>query len=96
MRLPDISTLEGRRAWAFLGIVGGSITMTCFAAIGVWAVWDNAEYSLILALAAHAQILLSLTALGWVLGRRIDISGSRDGVTIEDLPEKEQSNDVQQ
>lgn len=84
MSLPDISTPEGRRAYSFLAIVGGCIV---FTAIIVWSVWmlrDHAGFVFWLALAAHAQVLVGMTALGWVMGRRLLASASRDGVTIND------------
>lgn len=82
--LPTIMTPDGRRAWAFLAILGGCIVFTVFAAIGVYQVRDHQLYTLVLALAAHVQILLGLTAMGFVLGRRMQVSGGRDGVVISD------------
>lgn len=79
----DMMTPAGRRAWAFIAMVGGSITFTLFAAVGVWLVSHVAEYSFYLALAAHVQVfvvLLGLTAL--LIKRSVRIS--RDGVEIED------------
>lgn len=62
--------------------------MTAFAAVGVWLVSGNAAYSFYLALAAHAQILVGLTALGAQFVKRslkigpsgVDIT---DGETIQ-------------
>lgn len=84
MKIPTIMTPDGRRAWAFAAICGGCVIMTLFAAVGVWLVSNNALYALILALAAHVQILVGMTALGWVLGRRMQIEAGRDGAKIND------------
>lgn len=84
MMLPPLDTHDGRRALAFLAIFGGCIVFTVFAAVGVWLVSGNARYSLYLALAAHAQVLVGMTALGWAMGRRVQIKGGKDGVEVND------------
>lgn len=84
MTLPSIETPDGRRAAAFAAIVGGCVTMTVFAAVGVYLVSGNATYSLYLALAAHLQILVGMTALGWAMGRRMLLEAGRDGAKISD------------
>ena len=76
-------TPDGRRAAAFAALFGSAIVMTILAAIGVWLVSGNALYSLYLALAAHAQILVALTALGALLVKRT-LKVSRDGVEVSD------------
>lgn len=83
-RLPTIMSPDGRRAWAFAAIVGGCVVFTVFAAVGVWELRDEPLYTLILALAAHAQILVGMTALGWLLGRKMQFEGTRDGVRLSD------------
>lgn len=82
--LPPLGTPDGRRSWAFLAILGGCIVFTLFAAMGVWLVSGNARYSLILALAAHVQILVGMTALGWTLGRRMTVDVGKTGARISD------------
>jgi hypothetical protein len=82
--LPPIDTHDGRRGLAFLAILGGCVVMTVFAAVGVWLVSGNAKYSLYLALAAHGQILVGMTALGWAMGRRVNVKGGKDGIEIDD------------
>jgi len=84
MKLPPLDTHDGRRALAFLAIWGGCVTMTGFAAVGVWLVSGNAEYSLYLALAAHGQLLVGMTALGWAMGRRVNVEATKDGVKLND------------
>lgn len=82
--IPPLDTHDGRRGLAFLAILGGCVVMTVFAAVGVWLVSGNALYSLYLALAAHVQILVGMTALGWAMGRRVQFKGGRDGVEVND------------
>lgn len=79
----DIGTPEGRRAGAFAAILGGCITMTVFAAVGVYIVSGNARYSFYLALAAHLQVLIGLTAFSAQLIKRT-IRAGRDGFEIRD------------
>jgi len=76
-------TPNGRRAAAFCALLGGSAVMTVFAAVGVWLVAGNATYSFYLALAAHAQIMLGLTAFTALFVKR-NLSVGKDGVKIED------------
>lgn len=77
-------TPDGRRAWAFAAICGGCVVFTGFAAVGVWLVSGNALYTLILALAAHLQIVIGMTALGWTLGRRMTVEATKDGAKLSD------------
>jgi hypothetical protein len=50
----------------------------------VWNLRGSAGFSFWLGLAAHAQVFLGMGALGWVLGRRMLASASKDGVTVDD------------
>ncbi len=79
-----VLTPDGRRALAFFAILGGCIVMTIFAAVAVYLVSGNELYSLILGLAANFQILVGMTAIGWVLGRRMRLEANKDGATISD------------
>jgi hypothetical protein len=79
-------TPNGRRAAAFGALLGGCGIMTIFAAVGVWLVSGNAAYSFYLALAAHAQIMLGLTAFTALFVKR-NLSVGRDGVSITDQPD---------
>lgn len=83
-RLPSITTADGRRAWAFVVIWAGCVIFTIFAAVGVWLVSKNAFYSLILALAAHLQLLVGMGAFSFVLGRRMVFKVSREGAEMSD------------
>lgn len=87
MTFANILTPDGRRAWAFAAIVGGCGVFTLFAAVAVYLVAGNALYSLILGLTAHLQILVGMTALGWTLGRRMNIDVTKDGAKISDNAE---------
>jgi len=82
--IPPIETHDGRRAWAFIAIWGGCVVFTIFAAVAVWLVSGNALYSLYLGLAAHAQVLVGMTAIGWALGRRVKFDAGKDGVKLDD------------
>lgn len=84
MKLPTIMSADGRRAWAFAAIVGGCVTFTVFAAVGVYLVRKDALLAFYLALAAHVQILVGMTALGWTMGRRMILSAGKDGLTASD------------
>lgn len=84
MTLPDILTHDGRRAWAFAAIVGGCVTFTVFAAVGVYLVRNDAKLAFYLALAAHAQILVGMTALAALFVKRT-VKAGRDGVEISDI-----------
>jgi hypothetical protein len=84
MRFPSIETHDGRRALSFLAIMGGCMV---FTAIIIWSLWElrgNAGLVFWLAVLAHAQVFVGMTALGWQMGRRLLASASRDGVTIDD------------
>lgn len=83
MNLPSIATPEGRRAWAFVAILGGCLTMTVFAAVGVYLVRSSPGLSFWLALAAHGQIALGLGVFGAQFVKR-HIRAGKDGIEIED------------
>jgi len=84
MRLPPLDSHDGRRAWAFVAIWGGCFTFTFFAAAGVYLVSGDTKLSFWLAIAAHVQILVGMTAMGWAMGRRLQIDVSKDGAKIDD------------
>ncbi len=84
MILPDIATHDGRRALAFLAIIGGCMVFTALIIASVWLLSAHADYLFYLALAAHGQVFVGMTALGWAMGRRLVASATRDGVSIDD------------
>jgi hypothetical protein len=84
MKLPPVDTHDGRRAFAFFAILGGCVVMTLFAAAGVYLVKGDVKLSFWLAIAAHVQILVGMTAMGWAMGRRMLAEVGRDGVKIND------------
>lgn len=84
MKLPDIETSDGRRAWAFAAMVGGCVIFTAFAAVGVYLVRSDANYSFLLALAAHGQVLVGMTGLAALLIKR-SVKISKDGAEITDM-----------
>jgi len=79
----NLFTPDGRRAAAFAALLGGCGIMTIFAAVGVWLTSGNAMYSFYLALAAHVQILLGLTAFTALFVKR-SIKAGKDGIEITD------------
>lgn len=85
----QLDTPDGRRAWAFAAVLGGCFVMTVFAAVGVYLVSGNEEYSFWLAMAAHAQIALGLSVFGAQYVRRT-IKAGRDGIEITDHAEGDQ------
>ena len=83
MIFPPIMSPDGRRAAAFIAIVGGCVVFTIFAAVGVYLERGDAERAFYLALAAHAQVLIGMTGLGALLVKRT-IKASTTGVEISD------------
>lgn len=81
--LPPLTTPDGRRAWAFAAIMGGCVVMTLFAAMGVYLVRQDTQLAFYLALAAHAQILVGMTALSAQFVKRT-IKAGKDGIEISD------------
>ena len=79
----NLRTPDGRRVAAFAALLGGSVVMTVFAAVGVYLVSGNATYSFYLALAAHAQVMLGLTAFTALFVKRT-IKAGKDGIEISD------------
>ena len=84
MTFPDISTHDGRRALAFLAVMGGAMVFTVFAAVGLYLLRHHPDFTFYLALCAHAQVLVGMTALGWQMGRRLNVNAGRDGVSLND------------
>lgn len=89
MAFPSIANSDGRKAWAFAAICTGCAVMTVFAAVGVYIVRKDTQLSFYLALAAHAQILVGLTALGAQFVKR-SIKVSATGIDISDAGEAAQ------
>ena len=76
-------TAEGRRVAAFAALLGGCVVMTIFAAIAIYLVSENELYVLYMGLAAHAQIMLGLTAFTALFVKR-SIKAGKDGIEITD------------
>ena len=85
-----INTHDGRRSLAFLAIVGGSMVFTCLIIATVWMLREYAGFLFWLALAAHAQVFVGMSAIGWAMGRRAVISVTKDGATVDDMPRIEE------
>lgn len=84
MKPPPIDTHDGRRAWAFLAISGGAMAFSLFIWISLYMLRAHPGFVFWLAIAAHAQVLVGMTALGWAMGRRIQLEGSKNGIKIND------------
>jgi hypothetical protein len=80
----DIMTPDGRRAAAFLAILGGCMVQTLYLFIVTLWLRGHPDYLFYLALAGDILLLIGMTALGWAMGRRLNVNASRDGVTIND------------
>lgn len=76
-------TADGRRAWALIALVGGCALFTVLAAVGVYLVRADSERAFWLAIAAHAQVFVGMTAIGALLVKRT-VKLSREGVEISD------------
>lgn len=85
--LPSLTDADGRRFWAFLVILGACFIFTLFAAVGVYLVSGNVKYSFYLALVAHLQLLVGISAFSFVLGRRMRAKVGRDGLDFDDSNE---------
>lgn len=84
MKFPAIDNVSGRKAWAFVVLFGAAIV---FTAMIVWALWHLRAipgFTFWLAVAAHAQLAIVMTAFSWTLGRRAKIALSRSAVEIDD------------
>lgn len=81
--LRHLLTPDGRRAGAFLVVLGGCIVMTLYAAWVLCIVSGNAKYAFWLGLCAHLHVLLGLTAFAALWVKR-SIKASREGIEISD------------
>ena len=95
MPAPSLTDPEGRRYWSFLVILGGCFVFTALAAVGVYLVSGNEYYSLVLALAAHVQLLIGMSAFGFVLGRRLKARAGKDGLDFDDSGEVDRRVEVE-
>ena len=74
---------DGRRAAAFLAVLGGCIVMTLYAVAVLCLVRGEAKLAFWLGMAAHLHVLLGLTAFAALWVKR-SIKASRDGIEITD------------
>ncbi|MFN3424905.1 MAG: hypothetical protein ACK40C_09400 [Novosphingobium meiothermophilum] len=74
---------DGRRAWALIALVGGCAIFTAMAAFAMHLLRAEARLVFWLGLAAHAQVLVGMTAIGALLVKR-SLRLSRDGIEISD------------
>lgn len=83
MNLPTILTSDGRKAWAFLAVLGGCVVMTAFAAVAVYLTRTSPGLAFWLGLAAHGQIALGLGVFGAQFVKRT-VKAGKDGIEITD------------
>jgi hypothetical protein len=86
-------TADGRRAWAFFALCGAGVTFTLFAAAAMYLNRENADNAFWLGMAGLGLVLIVLGSLGFLLGRRMVLSISRDGVTLDDRDQSEDTED---
>jgi len=79
----NLLTPDGRRAGAFLAVLGGAITMTVYVSVVLYLVRSRLDYVFWLGLAAHFHILVGLTGLLALLVKR-SIKATREGIEITD------------
>lgn len=83
MNIPSILSPDGRRAWAFASILGGSMMMTIFAWVVLYIVRDSKGLAFWMGMAAMAIIFTCITGLIAMFVKRT-ISVTRDGVSVTD------------
>jgi hypothetical protein len=76
---------DGRRAWAFLVLLGASGVMTGFAALALLFVREDKTWTFWLGIAAHAQIALCLTGFtAMFIKRDVTVETKLGKVVIKD------------
>lgn len=78
-----LASHDGRRAWAFLALLGASAVMTAFAAVVLYIVRGDMKLAFWLGVAAHVQILMCLSGFMAMFIKR-DIAVGKDGLSIKD------------
>lgn len=78
---------DGRRALAFLALLGASGVMTSMVSFVLWMVRGNATYVFYLGLAAHAQLAICITGfMALFVKRHVEIG--KQGVKLKDLSDE--------
>jgi hypothetical protein len=83
MKLPPITTQDGRRAWSLVALWGAAVVFTGFAAVGVYLTRNHPNHAFYLALCAHVQVFAVISGMGALLVKRSYKVG-RDGLSIDD------------
>lgn len=73
-----------RRTFAFIGVWGGCVTSFIYICVVTWMLQADAQALFWLAMCANAHLFVGMLALGWFGGRRMSLSATRDGLTIDD------------
>jgi len=83
MSLPSLLQADGRRAWAFAALLGGSVVMTGYAAVSLYLVRDRAGLVFWLGETALGIVMICLTLFGAMFVKRT-VSLTKDGFTVTD------------
>lgn len=75
---------DGRRAWAFLALLGASGVMTGFAAVVLYLVSADAGLTFWLGIAAHLQIAICITGFMAMFVKR-EVKAGKDGISVRDM-----------
>lgn len=83
--MPVVSTEreDRRRDRALWMLFGGAMTMTALSLLSLIAVRNNATHAFWLGMAAHAQVVIVLSAIGGLLVKR-KLELSREGLKLDD------------
>lgn len=83
---------DGRRALAFLALLGASGVMTTMVSFVLWMVRGNTTYVFYLGLAAHAQLAICITGfMALFVKRQVEIG--KQGVKVKDLSHQTEEED---
>jgi hypothetical protein len=93
---------DGRRAWAFLALLGASGVFTAFAAVALFLLRGSAFYVFWLGIAAHVQLFVCLTGfMAMFVKRDLTVDTKYGKVVIKDqndvhrIVDAEEPTDVQ-
>lgn len=86
MKFPSIETADGRRAYAFLALLGGAVVSTALTIWFIILLRHSAGFVFWLAIASELNTIICLTGMSALLVRR-SYSISRDKLEINDRGE---------
>jgi len=92
-KLPSLLTSDGRKAWAFIALMGASVVFTLMASWAYWHVRRDIQSTFYLGLAAHLQLFAVIAVFGAQFVKRT-IKASTTGIEISDNSDVIQSGDA--